>query len=144
MQYRRMKRMEKRNVVRIGLLRHGMKERSNWKRSFEDEKEWWITIQYWEPHVWKGKLQHLRRPSFNFNFFFLNEDYIRLGKGKVEEKLCRCLVNLDRQTQKEAGSSTKVTGRRRGGRETRGHGRCNVRGYNKFVSFFFLRFGKIR
>ena len=49
---------------------------------------------------------------------FFDKDYVRLGKGKIEEILCRCLVNLDLQTQKEAGSSTKVTGRRRGGRET--------------------------
>ena len=67
--------------------------------------------QYREPHVWRIILR-------GRVFFFFDKDYGRLGKGKVEERSCQCLVNLDQQTQKEAGSLTKVTGRRRVGRET--------------------------
>ena len=69
-------------------------------------------IQYQEPHVWKRKLNILRESFLIFNFF--DKDDVGLGKGKVEEKIVKVLLNLDQQKQKEAGSSTKVTGRRVG------------------------------
>ena len=50
------------------------------------------------------------------------KDYVRLGKGKIEEKSCMCLANLDRQTQKKAGISMKVTGRRSGVEKHVGYG----------------------
>ena len=53
------------------------------------------------------------------------------------------MVNLDQQTQKEAGRSMKVTGRRRGGREIRGYGRCKVQSekiQRKNIYFFGLIF----
>ena len=83
MQSRRIKRMEKRNVVTVERFIHGMKGRSNRK----EEEEWWIMIQYREPHVWKRKLKHFKRP-FYFLFFIFHKDWVRLGKGKVEEKNC--------------------------------------------------------
>ena len=53
MRFRRTKRMEERNVGTEGRFRHGIKEKSNWKQSFEEEEEEkeeeWIMIQHREP-----------------------------------------------------------------------------------------------
>ena len=45
--------------------------------------------------------------------FILYKDCVTFGKGKVEVKSWKCVVNLERQMQSEAAGSMKSTRKRR-------------------------------